>query len=273
MRRGYLATPFGRIHFRAAGDQGEPLLLLHQTPFSSLVYTPAILPALAQHFQVVAIDTPGYGESDPPPPGEWQVPDYARAVLAALDALGWPQAHLVGRLTGCSIAVEVAALAPARVRGLVLSALPDYDEATRRERLAALSPIRYLPDGSQANAVWRFLRQANPTLPLETVHLMTGAMLRAGSGNEEADRAVFSYDPKPSLPAITAPTLLLLGEHDYFHDRLVLIRPLIRQHELRIIPGGRQLIFENPTGFAATVCDFLTHLPPVEGAPPKHHSV
>ncbi|GIW08980.1 MAG: hypothetical protein KatS3mg061_0037 [Dehalococcoidia bacterium] len=44
-----------------------------------------------QHFQVVAIDTSGTtGKATPPPPGRWQVADYARAVLAALDALGWP---------------------------------------------------------------------------------------------------------------------------------------------------------------------------------------
>ncbi|MFN8533681.1 MAG: alpha/beta hydrolase [Dehalococcoidia bacterium] len=256
MRRGYLATPNGLIHYRSSGDTGENLLLLHQTPFSSTVYE-SILPRLARYYRVVAIDTPGYGESDPPPPGEWQIADYGRAVLDALDALGWERTHLVGRLTGCSIAVEAAAAAPQRFERLVLSGLPDYDDEVRVQKLAGLSPIVLRADGSQANSIWSFLRNGNPTLPLETVETMTIAMLRAGPLNEEAHRAVFSYDPKGRLPAIVSPTLLLYGQHDYFQDRIEIVRPLFRDVQIQHIPGGRQLVFENEDGFVDAVLGFL----------------
>ncbi|GIW06449.1 MAG: hypothetical protein KatS3mg060_1254 [Dehalococcoidia bacterium] len=256
MRRGYLATPSGLLHFRAAGDAGPNVLLLHQTPLSSAVYE-AILPRLAEHYRVVAIDTPGYGESDPPPPGVWEIPDYGRAALQALDALGWERAHLVGRLTGCAVAVEVAAAAPERIETLVLSGLPDYDDEVRKSKLETLRWTPMKPDGSQALDVWRFLRSTNPSLPTATIHMMHLAMLRPGPRNEEGHRAIFRYDPKTRIPAIQAPTLLLYGEHDYFLDRIEIVRPLFRRARVERIPGGQQLVLENPTGFVHAVLSFL----------------
>lgn len=256
MRRGYLATPTGRIHYRAAGAGPDRLLLLHQTPLSSAVYD-HIIPELAERYHVVAIDTPGYGESDPPPPGAWGIADYARAAVAALDALGWERAHVVGRLTGCSVALELAASAPERVRALVLSGLPDYDEETRQAKLASLKWMPMEADGGQAIGLWRFFRSTNPTLSTEMIHRMHLGMLRAGPGNEEAHRAVFQYDPTPRIPAVVAPTLLLFGERDYFVDRIPLVRPRFRRAWLQFIPGGQQLIFENPSGFVGAVLHFL----------------
>ncbi|MCS6800822.1 MAG: alpha/beta hydrolase [Chloroflexota bacterium] len=269
MRRGYLATSSGLIHYRTAGSGEERLLLLHQTPLSSAVYD-HLLPLFAERYCVVAIDTPGYGESDPPPPGGWGIPDYARAVIEALDALGWQRAHLVGRLTGCSVAVEVAAAAPERIQRLVLSGLPDYDEETRQAKLAALKWTPMRPDGSQTTELWRFLRATNPALPTAVIHRMHLGILRPGPRNEEAHRAVFRYDPKTRIPAIEAPTLLLYGERDYFLDRIETLRPLFRRAQLQFIPGGQQLIFENPVGFAGAVLDFLAR--PLAPSQPEPHT-
>lgn len=256
MRRGYLATPTGLIHYRTAGAGPMRLLLLHQTPLSSAVYD-HLIPQFAERYHVVAIDTPGYGESDPPPPGVWGIADYAQAARAALDALGWERADVVGRLTGCSVALELAASAPERVQALVLSGLPDYDEETRRAKLARLNWMPMESDGSQATGLWRFFRSTNPTLPTEMIHRMHLGMLRAGPRNEEAHRAVFQYDPKLRIPEVVAPTLLLFGERDYFVDRIPLVRPLFRRARLEMIPGGQQLIFENPAGFVGAVLRFL----------------
>jgi len=65
MTKGYVDIPEGQVFYRTEGS-GEPLLLIHQRPFSSEEYSPMI-PILAQSCRVLAIDTLGHGYSDNPP--------------------------------------------------------------------------------------------------------------------------------------------------------------------------------------------------------------
>jgi pimeloyl-ACP methyl ester carboxylesterase len=56
-----------RVFYREAGEQHvRTLVLLHGFPSSSHMFR-NLLPALAEHFHVVAPDYPGYGYSDSPP--------------------------------------------------------------------------------------------------------------------------------------------------------------------------------------------------------------
>ena len=65
--RAYTDIPEGQVHYQTAGD-GEPLLLLHQTPMFSEEYS-LMIPILAPIFRVIAMDTLGYGNSNKPPAG------------------------------------------------------------------------------------------------------------------------------------------------------------------------------------------------------------
>ena len=78
----------GRVHFRTfTGSEERPLLLLlHQSPLSSRRFQ-RLLPQLADLVQPVALDTPGYGESDPPA-YEWEVADYSRMLFEFADWWG-----------------------------------------------------------------------------------------------------------------------------------------------------------------------------------------
>ena len=68
--------------------------------------------------RVLAVDQPGHGRSEGPPPAS--VEALADWVLALLDAAGVQAAHLVGHSMGSLIALEAAARAPARAGGLVM---------------------------------------------------------------------------------------------------------------------------------------------------------
>ncbi|MBC7666259.1 MAG: alpha/beta hydrolase [Caulobacter sp.] len=69
-------------------------------------------------WRVLAVDQPGHGRSDgPPPPSVEALADW---VLALLDAAGVASAHLVGHSMGSLIALEAASRAPDRVAGLVM---------------------------------------------------------------------------------------------------------------------------------------------------------
>ncbi len=116
MKRGYVDTPEGQIHYTSAG-QGEPLLLLHQTG-SSRQYR-KMLPILAQHYRTIAPDNLGAGNSDPLPV-DVRIPDLARSMIHFMDFLGIEKAHIFGFHTGNKIATELAAAWPSRVDRLML---------------------------------------------------------------------------------------------------------------------------------------------------------
>jgi pimeloyl-ACP methyl ester carboxylesterase len=76
---------------------------------------------LAHHgYAVLALDQPGHGRSEGPPLDS--VESLADWVLACLDAAGLSQAVVVGHSLGSLVALEVAARAVSRVKGLVMMA-------------------------------------------------------------------------------------------------------------------------------------------------------
>ena len=114
MPRGYVTGRWGQVHYRAAGERGPAVLLVHESPLSSEEYVRA-LPELGRSVRAVAFDTPGYGQADPPPAPQ-EIPDYAAALLEAADELGLEEFAVVGTHTGASIAVQIAVqAAPGRV--------------------------------------------------------------------------------------------------------------------------------------------------------------
>jgi pimeloyl-ACP methyl ester carboxylesterase len=90
---------------------GAPLVLLHALGSRRQAWDP-VLPGLAEQFDVIAVDLPGFGESEPLPAGIEPHP----AVLAAnvarlLDELGIARPHVVGNSLGW-VALELAAIHP-----------------------------------------------------------------------------------------------------------------------------------------------------------------
>jgi pimeloyl-ACP methyl ester carboxylesterase len=76
--------------------------------------------ALADSYRVVAIDLPGFGESDKPIAAPYDAPWFARTVVSLLDALEIKRAHLVGNSMGGRVAIEAGFVEPQRVGGIVL---------------------------------------------------------------------------------------------------------------------------------------------------------
>jgi pimeloyl-ACP methyl ester carboxylesterase len=131
VERSFVPVPSGRIHVAAAGS-GAPVLLLHQTPRSWDEFRD-VLPLLGRHYRAIAMDTIGYGDSDPLREGQASIESWAKAAHQLLTALGINRAAVVGHHTGVAIAVEIAAAYPETVAALVLSASPYVDDARRAE--------------------------------------------------------------------------------------------------------------------------------------------
>jgi len=257
MRRAYVVIPEGQIHYRAEGS-GEPLLLLHQTPFSSDEYS-EVIPILAKSYRVVAMDTLGYGNSDKPPQG-YQIEDYARSIVNFLDALDIRTTNVVGHHTGATLAVELAATYPERVDKLVLSACSLYNPEERKAFLnnPRFTPMEITEDGSFLMKQWKKCWATSPHMTLEIAYKIFVANMMAGPRLHDAHYAAFRYEKEPKLPLIKSPTLLMVGTEDIFYNKLEAVKSLIPRCRTKVIRGaGNVVTLEKPREFAQAILDFL----------------
>ncbi len=108
----------GRISTMEAGD-GEPLLCLPGLGGTKASFMTTVA-ALAEERRVIAIDLPGFGDSDKPLTGRYDAAWFADAVVDLLDELGLERADLIGNSMGGRVAIEVGLRAPDRAGHLVL---------------------------------------------------------------------------------------------------------------------------------------------------------
>ena len=78
--------------------------------------------ALSDRFRVIAVDLPGFGDSDKPIGAAYDARFFAEAMIDLLDALELERADLVGNSLGGRVALEVALRDPQRVGRLALLA-------------------------------------------------------------------------------------------------------------------------------------------------------
>lgn len=89
---------------------GPPLLVLHALGLSRRAWDPVVL-SLAEHFEVIAVDLPGCGESPPLPAGVEPTPAVlAETIGELLDDLGISEPHVVGNSLGGWVALELAGI-------------------------------------------------------------------------------------------------------------------------------------------------------------------
>ncbi|MFT4283985.1 MAG: alpha/beta hydrolase [Protaetiibacter sp.] len=222
---------------------GEPLLLLHGG-YCSLENMRELGALLSERFEVHAPERAGHGRTADRP-GPFGYARMLEETIAYLDAVGLESAHIVGFSDGGILTLMLGLEHPERVRGLVpISAnidvrgfVPDdYPHETvpqaAHEQLdrdyAALSP-----DGPEHGAV-----------VLEKLLAMWAA---------EPDI------PASALAAITAPTLVMAGEHDVVaRHHTDTIASSIPGARLVVVPGTtHMLVSERPDVVAAEVREFL----------------
>ncbi len=148
-----------RVHYRRAGS-GPPVLLIHQSPRSSAEHLDK-LRDWAGDFTLYAPDTPGFGDSAPLDHDDPEVDDYARGVLAFMDALGLERAGAYGMHSGAIILVTAAKLAPHRFSAIASNGYAAWTEAEKAEFAANYTPkFVPLPYGEHLAWLWgRILEQ------------------------------------------------------------------------------------------------------------------
>jgi pimeloyl-ACP methyl ester carboxylesterase len=110
---------FGAISALTAGTGPETIVCVHGLGGTKASFLPTVN-ALADDYRVVAIDLPGFGESDKPIGAPYDAPWFARSVFAAMDALGVEHAHIAGNSMGGRVAIEAGLTDRDRIGGLIL---------------------------------------------------------------------------------------------------------------------------------------------------------
>lgn len=259
---GYLAAPWGRVHVRFAGGialdeqlvSGRPiLLLLHQSPLSSRRYVPA-LSALSSFCVPIAIDTPGYGESEAGR-GEWEAADYAAVPWFVADALGVERPWLFGRATGAAFVLEAAAQQPDRAAGVMLHGVPVYTEQEKERRLADFAPpYRITADGGHLRWIWDRISGEYPWAEASLVNSFLGDYLVAGPDFASSYRAIWRQDLTSAIQRAGPVDLLLAGTADRIFTMHERARQAVPYRQEVVLTGANDFVAElEPERFAATL--------------------
>ena len=230
LRKAYADVPRGQIHYAEAGE-GAPLLMIGETPRGYRFFH-KLLPLLAAHFRVIAIDLPGLGNSHPLPE-PMSIPAMAECVVDFLDALNLRRTDLFGMHTGDKVAIALAADFPERVGRFIIagqthSLIPEIE--ARNKALAPSFKRYHAAKGElsgEAGISMRDWLAAKLTLdeswwPEKSVTGETAtAELFALSEAQSIDfllgwksavpiyKAVFDYDMAKALTRVKAKTLVL----------------------------------------------------------------
>ena len=239
----------------AGGGESLPIVFLHGVGSDKSVWAPQL-----QHFgatrRAVAFDYPGYGESEPVPPGATR-DDFAAAIVAAMDALDIDRAHVCGLSLGGVIAIAMHHAAPDRCASLILAdsfaVHPDgpaiYDRSVAAseqmsELAAARTPVLLAPGASEElHAQVR-----------ETMARIDPEAFRIGAG------AVWLADQRDRVASIAVPTLVLVGAEDTVTPPELSqeLENAIPGAELHILAGAAHLSnIERPVDFNTAIDTFI----------------
>jgi pimeloyl-ACP methyl ester carboxylesterase len=257
--RGYVDGLWGQVHYRRCGE-GPAVLLLHQTSVSGRMFE-AGMPALAARgFRAIALDTPGYGQSDRP----GDVPsmaDYAENLALVVDALGLARPHILGHHTGAGIAAIHGARRPERLDRLVMQGVPWFDADTLQEfAKSGFQPFIPRPDGGHLVDAWKQRLAISPGWSdIAAMHRHTVDMLSVNCTYFEGFEAALAHDLEPDLKTIRAPTLLLINTGDSAYQLTRRTAELRTDFAYEEHPGGtNDFIDEQPELWADAVAAFLS---------------
>jgi pimeloyl-ACP methyl ester carboxylesterase len=251
--------------------QGDPILFIHGWPTFSHLWRHQMA-ALADHFQLYALDLPGFGDSDKPADVSYTLNFYADILTGFLAALGLERVTLVSHDLGGTIALLWAVRHPERLARLVITDTVPYPDLPLMIRL--MLPAARLPGLGQAMVSrpgLRFMFQLGTAgrgvVTDELVAAYDRPLTETTGARETLLRILTEIEPgetveiADNLDRISAPVLILWAEKDPTAP-LSIARRLhtdIRGSLLKTVPGcGHFLTEDRPEEVSRLLLEFLT---------------
>jgi pimeloyl-ACP methyl ester carboxylesterase len=237
------------------------------------------MPALAQDFEVIAVDQRGIGLSDKPASG-YDLGTLAGDLVAMMSALGHKRFAMAGHDTGFAIAYALAADHPDQVDRLALLEIPGPP-------MASASPPVFVPSFVN-NKLWHLAFNRVEKLPEQLVkgredaffgyefaiqggnvpaeaikyyvHLLSEPAALSGSfAWYRALDASLEQNEKRKAKKLTMPVLAIGGERSYGAGVGEAMKPLAENVQAVVVPGaGHWLAEEAPQALLAALTPFLS---------------
>ncbi|HIE4272029.1 TPA: alpha/beta fold hydrolase [Pseudomonas aeruginosa] len=232
-------TPSGTSYLTTG--QGEPVVLIHGVGLNKEMWGGQIV-GLAPHFQVIAYDMLGHGDSPRPATGT-QLADYAQQLCELLDHLNLSKASVIGFSMGGLVARAFALHYPQRLSSLVI--LNSVFNRSPEQRAGVIARARQAAEhGPDANAEaalsrWfsREYQAANPAQMAAIRQTLAGNDPQGYLTTYELFATQDMYRTQ-DLGSISAPTLVATGELDPGST------PEMARQLARYIPGAQVSILE-----------------------------
>ncbi len=275
------------VGYRRAGE-GEAILLIHGLAGSSRTWDD-VIPTLAEHYDVIAPDLLGHGESAKPL-GDYSLGAFASGIRDLLSMLDVPTVTVVGHSFGGGIAMQLAYQHPHLVDRIVLVGSGGLGrEVSWLLRILTLPGAEYLmpiwfprPIVERATGVGRELGRRNIRSP-RLAEMWRAYSSLAGAPNRTAFVRTMRGIIEPGGQMVNAldrlylaahlPTLIVWGDHDGIIpvEHAYAAHKAIEGSQLEILEGaGHFPHVESPDVFNDVLIDFMQS---TESASTRHEAL
>jgi pimeloyl-ACP methyl ester carboxylesterase len=210
-----------RLAYSSYGEGSRVVVLLHGLLFSRYMHD-ALARALAERgHRVLTLDLLGHGESDRPTDmWRYSMTEFGREAVALLDHLEIDEAVVMGSSLGANTTLEVASLAPERLRGMVIE-MPVLDNALLGAAVAFTPLLLGLAFGAP---VMRVVARAARVVPARKLPWQVDILLDWIRQDPEPSAAVVqglffgrTAPHRDERRTFEAPTLVIGHRHDIIH--------------------------------------------------------
>jgi len=226
---GYADVNGLHMYYEIHGDEGTPLVLLHGGVMTIDLNFAGLIPTLAKKHRVIGVEFQGHGRTADID-RDMTYADLASDVVGLLDHLGIDRAHVLGHSLGGGVTLELAVHHGHRLRSAVpisASVRPDGAHPDLADPSTyATSPI--MPTAQDfADMAEAYARLSPHPEQFEALPMRTMTTIESWTGWTDEQ-----------LAAITAPTLIVQGDHDFtLNDHAALMQRLIPGSQLLVLPG------------------------------------
>jgi pimeloyl-ACP methyl ester carboxylesterase len=203
------------------GEGPRVIVLLHGLLLNQRMHG-TLAAALAERGnRVITLDLLGHGRSDRPAEMvRYSMPEFGRETIALLDHLGLEEAVVMGTSLGANAALEAAALAPERVRGMVVE-MPVLDNALLGCALAFTPLLVALTFGEPAMRLLSAGARAIPSRPLPwQIDILLDTVRQDPRPSAAVLQGLFfgrTAPPSAERRTLRTPALVIGHRHDIVH--------------------------------------------------------
>ncbi|MCL4358150.1 alpha/beta hydrolase [Patescibacteria group bacterium] len=234
--------------------RGRLLLLLHGWGDDHHTYA-GLMSVLENNYQLVALDLPGFGGSEPPKQ-PWNLDDYAELTAHFMEKLGLDPIYAIfGHSNGGALAIRALATGVLKANRLVLLASAGVRNSQPAKRLATRSVAKV----GKATTFW--LPEARRQQLRQKLYGSIGSDMLTVPALEETFKRTVKQDVQADAAQLKLTTLIINANHDpaiplkdgeRFHE-------LIKNSRLEVLPSNSHFIHQtNAKEVVSLIEDFLS---------------